>query len=336
MTDISPELLEKIRNDFRRLIEEDEEAERLLEKIRSGSADYSEAEAYSLRVAEALSQALGNYLTPDELPKGKFYYNIAEKVLGPLIREDYELVTEAARQVQESLNKKAGLGLRAQVAKMDEERVLYLISEAADAEDIPAVLMILGEPVKNLSLSFVTETLKKNVEFHGESGLRPTVTRSGSWKACEWCRGLVGKYIYPAIPRDVWRRHQYCRCTVLSDPGDGSRVNVHTKAETITRSDAKTESRKFMGMKANGVQISGASDQVIDRLSSASVTSQRVIDAIKNPVHVRSAKLPDGSSIMEIIGKGATLHVDSGTGKLVNAFQTHSQTVKRYRKKGKK
>ena len=260
MTDISPELLEKIRNDFRRLIEEDKEAERLLEKIRSGSADYSEAEAYSLRVAEALSQALGNYLTPDELPNGKLYYNIAEKVLGPLIREDYELVTEAARQVQESLNRKAGLGLRAQVAKMDEERVLYLISEAADAEDISAVLVMLDEPVKNLSLSFVTETLKKNVEFHGESGLRPTVTRSGSWKACEWCRGLAGKYKYPDVPRDVWRRHQYCRCTVLSDPGDGSRVNVHTKAETITRSDAKTESRKFMGMKANGVQISGASD----------------------------------------------------------------------------
>lgn len=336
MEDISPELLEEVRKAFRENIENDDTIRKLHELIENGNATYADAEQYALAVADALSQAFANVLSDDVLPNGKMYFNIAEKVIGPLIQDDYDLIADAARKVQEALNKKAGLGIKAQVAELDEERVFALIDRAANAESTEEVLYILDEPIKNLSLFFVTETLRQNVEFQSRAGLSPTVIRKSEGKSCKWCRGLAGKYEYPDMPRDVWRRHQRCRCTVIYDPGDGKRVNVHTKQLVTTKDEAKAESRKFLGMKANGVQIRSASKHVIERLSSASVTSERIIDALRNPLHVRSATLSDGSTVTEIIGKGATLHMDASSGTLLNAYQTHSETVKRYRRKGKK
>lgn len=336
MEDISPELLEEVRKAFRENIENDDTLRELHELIESGNATYADAEQYALEVADALSQAFANVLSDDVLPNGKMYFNIAEKVIGPLIQDDYDLIADAARKVQEALNKKAGLGIKAQVAELDEERVFAIIGRISHAESTAAVLYILDEPVKNLSLSFVTETLRKNVEFQGRAGMSPTVIRKSEGKSCKWCRGLAGKYEYPDLPRDVWRRHQRCRCTVIYDPGDGKKVNVHTKARVSTQDEAQMEARKFLGLKANGTPLKSVSKHTIDRLSSGSVTSQRVIDALRNPVHVRSATLPDGATVMEIIGKGATLHVDQSSGVLLNAYQTHSKTVKRYRRKGKK
>jgi len=69
----------------------------------------------------------------------------------------------------------------------------------------------------------------ENAEFHYKSGMSPKIIRKETGKCCKWCKNLVGTYRYPDVPKDVYRRHQNCRCTVEYIPKKGVRQDVHTK-----------------------------------------------------------------------------------------------------------
>ena len=80
--------------------------------------------------------------------------------------------------------------------------------------------------------------------MHHKLGLKPKIVRRESGDCCEWCKQVEGVYEYPNVPRDVYRRHRYCRCTVEYSPGDGKIQNVHTKKWIDPDKDDKIEKRK--------------------------------------------------------------------------------------------
>lgn len=43
----------------------------------------------------------------------------------------------------------------------------------------------------------------------------------------------------------TYRRHRYCRCTVEYDPGDGKRINVHTKKESGSKEDIEHRKQQY-------------------------------------------------------------------------------------------
>ena len=84
------------------------------------------------------------------------------------------------------------------------------------------------EPVVNFTQSVVDDAIRENVAVQAEAGLSPTVTRIAEAGCCRWCADLEGEYAYP-VDRDVYRRHENCRCMVIYDPGKGKLQNAHTK-----------------------------------------------------------------------------------------------------------
>lgn len=74
--------------------------------------------------------------------------------------------------------------------------------------------------------------------------LRPKIIRKEKGNCCDWCKAVVGTYDYPDVPKDVYRRNRYCRCTVEYDPGDGKRRDVHTKKWVDPDKEGKIEVRK--------------------------------------------------------------------------------------------
>lgn len=244
--DIAPELLEKIRKEFIENIEKDKMAKELLDKIEAGKGTYEDAGNYAEQIGAALSKAFQNNLSSDILPEGKLYWNIADRVLRPMFEEDYEIVSNVALTVQEHLNKAAGIGIKAQKESLNKDRVDGILNRVSSADKFDDVKWILDEPVKTFSRSVVDDTLKKNVEFQGKAGLTPKVIRRAESKCCKWCRGLAGVYDYPEVPKDVYRRHENCRCIVEYNPGDGKRQNVHTKKWTTPEEYDKIEARKAM------------------------------------------------------------------------------------------
>ena len=227
--DIAPELLEFLEECFDKKIEQNIKIPPLLQAIYDGKASYIEAEDYAFEVGSSLAAVFRENLSSKVLPDGRMYYNIADRVIRPLLKTEYTLAANVAAQVQSELNQKAGIGLKAQKIEVDEDRVQGIIDKVSNAEMYDDVAWVLGDPVVNLCQSAVDAVLKANVEFQGGVGLRPRIIRRAERKCCKWCRGLAGVYDYPMVPDDVYRRHERCRCIVDYDPGDGRRQNVHTK-----------------------------------------------------------------------------------------------------------
>ena len=89
--DIAPALLERIRADFLSLLGDEAPA----------ADTYAAAADYAERVGAALAEAFRRNLTADILPDGKLYWNIADRVVRPLLeeagRQDVVLVPAACR-----------------------------------------------------------------------------------------------------------------------------------------------------------------------------------------------------------------------------------------------
>lgn len=221
MEDISPSLLAKIRTSFRVLLGDD----------RPVQPTYAAAGDYAARVGGALAAAIAQQLSGGVLPDGKMYWNIAAQVIKPLLEEDYNLSADAAAAVQKALNEAAGIGLAVQTVPPDAERIDGILQGLCAAEQFDdGAAHLLSVPVlENFSRSAVDETLRRNVEAHARAGLHPRIVRTAESRCCPWCAALAGVYDYPDVPKDIYRRHTRCRCTVEYDPATGRRQNVWTR-----------------------------------------------------------------------------------------------------------
>lgn len=327
MEDIAPKLLEAIRKDFVELLGE----ARVKEMNYPAAADYAE------EVGAALAEAFRRNLSADQLPDGRMYWNIADRVLRPMLEEDHMLVADVAQEVQQTLNQAAGLGMKAQRAELNEDRVSGIMNKVASAEKFEDVAWVLGEPIIMFSMSVVDETIKKNAKFHSKAGLHPKIIRKANRKCCEWCSQLAGVYNYPNVPHEVYQRHEYCRCIVDYDPGDGREQDVHTKEWTVSKKDAKIESRKIIGLRCNGVQVRGLSKHVLERIEERNVKMEDIVEAFTSPLKIGEIKydrLNRPSIVM--VGAKATVAINPQSGMITTTYPTHSKTAEKLRnlKKG--
>lgn len=228
--DIAPELLENIQRDFNTSIRNNKKLSSIREMIDSGTATYEQANEYAVEVGEVLARTYEVHIKSETLPDGKMYYNIADRVLDPTLKNNHELVAKVSAEIQENLNRSAGLGLKGIEPAVNQFRIDSIINRVVAEEVFDNVSWILAEPVVNFTQSTVDDTIKANVEFQGESGLSPQIIRTAHGNPpCDWCRSMAGVYKYPDVPEDVYKRHDRCRCVVEYDPGDVRRQNVWTR-----------------------------------------------------------------------------------------------------------
>ena len=246
MEDMAPKLIEDVTGEFHRLYDASGKISGLLAKVKAKTATYAEAQEYALEVSRLIGQAWQKYVKADTLPDGKMYYNIASRLIPAVLDENHALVAGYAVEVQKGLNDRAGIGLKAQKAELDGDRVDGLVELASNAERYDQVSGKLLSAFENFSQHTVDETIRKNADLHYNTGLTPKIIRRSNGKCCAWCRSLAGSHDYPAFDRDVYRRHDNCRCTVLYDPADGKRKrqDVHTKRWTDSTEYDKIEKRK--------------------------------------------------------------------------------------------
>ncbi len=77
--------------------------------------------------------------------------------------------------------------------------------------------------IENFCRNIVADSATKNAKFATKAGLKAKIIRKSSGHCCKWCSSLAGEYTYPDVPRDVYRMHENCDCTVVFDPADGSK-----------------------------------------------------------------------------------------------------------------
>lgn len=230
MEDVSKELLELIQDAYKEELSKSKLIDIVKKKIKEGSAVFEDAYEASGDIGLALSMAYDRVLSSSILPNGKMYYNIADRTIRPTLEYSYAEAADIAQQVQACLNKRAKLGIKAQRADgMD--RIDGIINRISSEDSFDDIKWITQEPVRTMMRSVVDDTIKKNAGFHAKAGLTPRIIRKSSGKCCKWCLGIVGTYKYPDVPKDVYRRHDNCKCMVDYNPGDGKIQSVHTGKE---------------------------------------------------------------------------------------------------------
>lgn len=185
-----------------------------------------------------------------------------EKILNNRLKENHRLITEYGKVVQNILNKKAKIGLAAQIPEVNQSRIDGLISRLIEG-DFEDNKWLLGSPIVNFSQSVVDDMVRKNAEFHFHSGMSPKIVRKEVGNCCKWCKSLVGTYSYPGVPKNVYRRHRNCRCTVEYYPGKGKKQNVWSKKWKDIEKDDKIKERI---KRSKPVDYKLANEDIADKL----------------------------------------------------------------------
>lgn len=223
MNDIGKELYERVRADFERRLKSDKRPP----KDMRGVSDYS------ARVGRYLAEAIAANVTEDALPDRRLYYNIAESILEPSLRTNYELVNDTAAEVQRLLDKRQGLHIKPARADYPTERVHAVIGAASEEGiDFDRALRRMTSPAENITQSFADDFMQANAEQRSKAGFDTFIERQGGLSCCPWCAGLVGVFAYPkGLPKEVFARHDNCTCSVTYGTKGGARQNAWTKAK---------------------------------------------------------------------------------------------------------
>lgn len=211
--DVVPELNDKITAAFRSRLMRNRRLPAISRMIEAGTATLDEAHEFSAIVGEAASGALKSVLVEENLPNGTLYRNIAERTVTPLLEETYTLVNDEAVQIQQLLDTAENIGLGSVRADFPRDRIADLIDKISEDLDIEIARRWLGEPIVNNSEAFFDDYVKANASFRQRSGMESRIIRKAESGACKWCRALAGSWEYGDEPREVYARHEFCRCS---------------------------------------------------------------------------------------------------------------------------
>lgn len=217
MSDIVPELKKKIDKTFDELVEADESLSGLIEKIKT-QGTWDDAQSCASKIGQHRSRAFLQNISSDILPNGQMYYNIANRIIPPVLQSDYDLISEVCMEVQEQVNEEARIGIRAQQADLNTDRIDGIVNRIS-SEPFDDVKWLLDAPIENFMRSVVDDHVEKNADFHYKSGLNPVIKRTTDGKCCKWCSHHAGTFPYkPDMDREVFRRHENCGCLVAYYP----------------------------------------------------------------------------------------------------------------------
>lgn len=248
MEDIAPELYERIKSTYENEKASSKKLDAFLEKVKKGNAAYEDVYDYAGELGRCLESAFSHNISDDVLPDSRMYYNIAKRIIEPMLKKSHDDIAAQCSAVQHSLNKKAGIGLNAVKPEYDKARTEAIINYVCTREKYSSVEKSFLDGLSNNCRKTVDDSVKQNADFHYKSGLSPRIVRICRGKACKWCREVEGSYNYKDVRNtgnNVFRRHANCTCTVSYDPGDGSKKIQDVYSKRWQNQDAFQERKRF-------------------------------------------------------------------------------------------
>lgn len=203
---------EDIEKEFKAAVDGDPKCQKLWKTIREGKGNYKTANKLAQQIGKDLGKTLVKHAPYEDINEWDLI-DLLPKSLGL----DHQMVADACREVQDNMNKKAGLGIKFQEPKFDMDRVTGLIKELEDHPVFTDIEKSFMDQLVNFSENVVDESIRDNAAIMAKSGIRTMVIRQAEFKACEWCQEVAGSYDYNDVKdkgNDVWRRHENCHCTI--------------------------------------------------------------------------------------------------------------------------
>ena len=207
---MSDEELKALLDAFRQKLALDPEIRAAEKKIAEGKADFSDTS----RMFWRRSELLGDYLQGivlDLAPEDR------ERLAETLLRMGYNDTNGVLVPLQEAMDEPLGVHLTPVVPKYPAERVATVAHALMDPT-VPdeKIVRRAGAPVANVNMSFHDKYMEENARIRARLGMKPTITRYGSG-CCKWCSEVAGRYRFGEQPKDIFRRHDNCGCTIIYD-----------------------------------------------------------------------------------------------------------------------
>lgn len=202
-----------VQDEIRQRIEKDVLLARLRRKIDSGKADFNDTFLYSDRAGKLLGEIFSRRLPDIPLEE-------REALCVELLRDRYTDINQLIDRVQRALDEAQNLHIAPQHAPFRNERAHKIGNATADptvpvetqqrrAESAPATM----------TRAMHDDRMKKEADFRSRAGLQCYITRKTDGKCCEWCDKMAGRYEYHSEPKDIYRRHDNCGCSVTYENG---------------------------------------------------------------------------------------------------------------------
>lgn len=125
--DIVPSLNEKVLKSFNESVDNSSQIKAFYEAIEKKKANMQDVQKYAKALGSLSSKAILKHLTKENLPNGVMYWNIAERIIEPLLKDIHDRVNHYYAIVQEYTNAKKGINLKSVEAPFPTERVKDLI-----------------------------------------------------------------------------------------------------------------------------------------------------------------------------------------------------------------
>ena len=216
--DIVPELLQTIQAMFREEMEYNPIIKRYQKMLEKGTAGFVQADRYAYEVGRTMSTCLSVGFAGAPLPDGRIYYNIADRIITPMLEEEFDVITDATKKIITKMNRQAGLNLQAMQPDINMDRIKGIVDAVSSQEELGAALEYLQEPVENFGVHTVDDTIRHNAKVQKGAGLRPKIVRTTNGRCCKWCEELAGEYDYPVSNPEVYQRHENCNCVIEFHP----------------------------------------------------------------------------------------------------------------------
>lgn len=251
-TVLSEQLLDRVRTEFYRIINEDDSGVgSLLREIRAGSSDFTLAHDYAVRIGDALERAIFSQVGADDLPSGRLTQELAEAVIGEPLRISDDMVNEVCALIQTNANAAAGIGIKAITPKPRLSAIEETVARVAELDEFSELGIRAIVDMPTWSLEVVDMFVRANMDFQNRAGFDWTITRTyegphfdphigkggrghqaGGYRDCKFCkdREYHGKYS-ECDTSEIFRRHKGCRCIILTEKPDGTLQSAWTRRE---------------------------------------------------------------------------------------------------------
>jgi hypothetical protein len=252
-------LSDKIKSELVKLSKSDKHLQSIIKRLESGNANLSDVDDFAQATGAVLKKVFEKSIS--ESSKAFTDEQLIAEILGDIFGDNYELINSVAENIQKQLDKAAGIGIKPQRADFPSERIenLAKVTAQKDLTDKTSLSEFTAS-VENINGSIFTDYVKTNADFRSKAGLRVYVIRSDHSKCCAWCSKLAGKYVYPDVPKDVWRRHKRCTCEITyvnekagtydqisySDVQNGKEIETRKQVTRLTPEQARAKEKEVL------------------------------------------------------------------------------------------
>lgn len=252
-------LSDKIKSELVKLSKSDKHLQSIIKRLESGNANLADVDDFAQATGTVLKKVFEKSIT--ESPKAFTDEQLIAEILGDIFGDNYDLINSVAENIQKQLDKVAGIGIKSQRADFPSERIenLAKVTAQKDLTDKTSLSEFTAS-VENINGSIFTDYVKTNADFRSKAGLKVYVIRSDHSKCCAWCSKLAGKYVYPDVPKDVWRRHKRCTCEITyvnekagtydqisySDVQNGKEIETRKQVTRLTPEQARAKEKEVL------------------------------------------------------------------------------------------